>query len=1038
MFFDYRFDSLTQLSEKFLDLLSSKNLDDPFVKNWIIVQNKEMQQWVTLQEAKNNSISANNEFIFPSEFLWKLYRLNRPELPKYLPSDRIPLQWTIFEALNEDHVLLGKIVRENSTDQKLLLQLSKTISDVFDLYQVYRPELLIKWEHGLLVYNTKHEKWQAELWRNLSTKWKSEKDIITRVDAFNDLCSWLKNDSFPYKKVPDNIWIVSLPQFSKPFSETISLLSQHKQIHNFGYSFGRSDNNKDALLFKDKLLKSHYDNVEVLSTSLITSKADFKENVFELAKNNTSKLEAVQLAIIDKKVKNYSDSDGSIKIHSCHNKKREAEILKDVLLNALNEDPKLNPEDCLILVPRLEDYQITLTEVFSETINEPKLPIGRGFFDVSSISKNTLLELLNVLNSDFKVNAVLELLENPVIASKWYFDESDIKALRNWAIELRLHRGFDGTIFSWASALDKLFLGYVMEPDKFKVYEDKAVYSRFISKESAELIAKTSSFINLLKIESLNLKSALTIENWIEKIIHLAEVFLQRKFDQEFGIQTLVNDLQELKKKLHPFNSKEGISFELFLTWFKENFSTSDFSGSGFGHGITINEFVPNRNIPYKFVAILGLSENVFPVSNTRPEFDLIHKFPEKGDRIEQHEQRYLFFDMINAAQEILHISYLGENSQSKISNSPSVFVQELLEICTRNNIILEIERHRLHGFEKEYFNINSKRLLSYSVRRKNIAENILELHKRDQEFFGSELVLENKENPLSVSVNDLISFFSHPLRFFCRNKLNINNFEDTQEPEDRELFTVESLNKYSLKEFLTESFFEDLDESKILDVSRASGLLPEGFAGQLDFDSNMKLIKKLKTVKQNFDLTSKKVVEVEIDLEPYILDGTVDNVLDDTRLDIRLGKLKGKNLLRLWINHLVLNFNSKFKSQLFYFDSNDELDHLTLIPDIIDPKIGLSLLLDFYSKANAEPSSYIFPPETSFAFAESLYKNDSVDQAKKAALKKWNTWSGFSEKDDYYNSLIFESEDFITTSDFQNSSKEIWFPILKVIEEAK
>jgi exodeoxyribonuclease V gamma subunit len=82
MFFDYRFDSLTQLSEKFLDLLSSKNLDDPFVKNWIIVQNKEMQQWVTLQEAKNNSISANNEFIFPSEFLWKLYRLNIPELTK--------------------------------------------------------------------------------------------------------------------------------------------------------------------------------------------------------------------------------------------------------------------------------------------------------------------------------------------------------------------------------------------------------------------------------------------------------------------------------------------------------------------------------------------------------------------------------------------------------------------------------------------------------------------------------------------------------------------------------------------------------------------------------------------------------------------------------------------------------------------------------------------------------------------------------------------------------------------------------------------
>ena len=87
MILDYKSNSLTKLSGKFLELLASESSKNPFEKNWIIIQNKEMQQWITLKEAEVNSISANNEFIFPSEFIWKLYRFKNPELDKFLPSD---------------------------------------------------------------------------------------------------------------------------------------------------------------------------------------------------------------------------------------------------------------------------------------------------------------------------------------------------------------------------------------------------------------------------------------------------------------------------------------------------------------------------------------------------------------------------------------------------------------------------------------------------------------------------------------------------------------------------------------------------------------------------------------------------------------------------------------------------------------------------------------------------------------------------------------------------------------------------------------
>ena len=1032
MFFDYRSNSINSLSEAFLDLLASKKYNDPFEKNWIIIQNKEMQQWITLQEADHNSISANNEFIFPSEFLWKLYRLKNPELPKYLPSDRIPLQWSVFEVISNDDQLLSEIISKDFSDKKHLLQLSKSISDVFDLYQVYRPELIQKWESGRLVYNISQEKWQAKLWKKISVKWEKKGDKVTRVDAFKDLCNWIKSGSFPISKIPENIWIFSLPRISKPFSKSLGLLSKHVDIHNFGYSFNVDKSTESELSLSKKVLRSHFDNKEVLNESI--SKVQFETKDIKLTEKEGSatKLEALQSFLRGKEVPVFSDKDSSIQIHSCHNKRREVELLKDILLNSFDKDPELSPEDCLVLVPNLEDYHLILKDIFSKALKEPAIPVAKVFDDSSSIRTKALLKILNALTSDFKVNTILELIENPVLSAKWKFDESDISKLRDWAVELRIHREIEGSIFSWFSALDKLFLGFTMEADKFSVFQDRSVYTSFITKESSELIARTSSFLSLLKKET-NLSSrSLTIKDWLKKVQEIVGLFLLDKYDQEFNVQKLINELKDLEAKLEPLDSKKTISFELFLMWFKENIAGSASSVSGFGHGININEYVPNRNIPYKFVAILGLSEGTFPVSTIRPEYDLIHRFPTKGDRIEQHEQRYLFFDMIQSAKDKLHISYLRQNSRTNSNSSPSTLVQELIESCSKKNIQLEIETHRLHGFEEEYFSNKSLRLLSYSERRRTICENILLNKTGLDSFISADFTVIDQES--TVSANDLTSFFAHPVKAFCKNVLGISNYEDIEDPDDREQFETKELNKYFLKEFLQDAFFENLDESEMRSASFAAGLLPEGFPGELDFASNMNLIRKLSKVKEQFDLASKESKEIEIELPPYNIEGSVNKVINDTRLDIRLGKLKGKNILDLWINHLILNYDSNFKSQLFYFDSNENLKSLTLTPELEEQNSVLSSMLDFYYNAHQKPEEYIFPAETSFTFAKTLFKTKSEDKAVKAAGKKWDSFEGFSDSDDYYNSLMFKNGDFIKESVFQKSSKELWFPILKEI----
>lgn len=1034
MFYDYRSQSLTQLSDKFLELLSKNIPEDPFKKNWIVVQNREMQQWLTFQEADTNSISANNEFIFPSEFLWKLYRLKNPDLPKHLSSDKLPVQWSVFDILNTDEDLLFEITGKRSSDQKHLLQLSQAISDVFDLYQVFRPELIDKWEKNQLKYNSNHEKWQSKLWRILVQKWSSNPEFVSRVDAFKDLGNWIKTESFPFEIIPENIWVFSLPHFSAPFSDILSLLSKRLHIHNFGYSFEKVETGSESISFSSKLLKSHFDNYKVLVQSL--EAASLQPQIISLAAKSasTAKLSGIQDVLKDERTAGLVETDGSFSIHSCHSIKREAEVLKDTLLNAFNEYKDLKPEECMILVPNLNDYRTILKDVLSEEINESNIPIGKGFEDTTSLRNNTLFELLSVLSSDFKVNPVLELIDNPIISERWRFTESELNTLREWAVELHIHRGLDDSVFSWKSGLDRLFLGYAMEGDKYKLFENKAVYTKNFNSDSTSLLAKLSAFIELLEKKSDQLKATLSVTEWIRRIINIADSLLLMQYDESFKINTLINELEELAKKVEPSESEETIEFGLFLIWLKKQISLSGSVNSWFGHGINISEYVPNRNIPFKFVAILGLSENVLPSPVIRPEFDLIHQNPAPGDRIEKFEQRYLFFDMINAAQQQLHISFLGQNSQSHIDTSPSVLVQEMIDVCKQQNISIDIKKHRLHGFEKEYFRKDQEDAFSYSERRKVIANYIDETEIKDSFLLNDEASLVSEDEFFEIHLSDLVSFFTHPVKYICRNELDISNFEDLQDPEDRELFDTKELDRYFLKDFLQEAFFENLDPGIMKSAAKASGLVPEDFPGEIDFQSNMNLIRKLNVVREEYDLSAKKRVEVDVSVGPYRVHGTVSNIIEGDRLEIRLGRLKGKNILDMWLNHQVLNVESDYKSRLFYFDTKDNLKNLSLTSEMAQDGDEIKRLLNFYVELLKNPSKSVFPLESGYEYAKALFETESEEKAMQAASGKWDSWGGFSESDDYYNGLVHKTADFINEIDFQKTAKELWFPIFKSI----
>ena len=50
------------------------------------------------------------------------------------------------------------------------------------------------------------------------------------------------------------------------------------------------------------------------------------------------------------------ERDESLRVHSCHGRARQVEVVRDAILHALQEDPTLEPRDVIVMCPDIETF----------------------------------------------------------------------------------------------------------------------------------------------------------------------------------------------------------------------------------------------------------------------------------------------------------------------------------------------------------------------------------------------------------------------------------------------------------------------------------------------------------------------------------------------------------------------------------------------------------------------------------------------------------------------------------------------------------
>jgi exodeoxyribonuclease V gamma subunit len=249
-----------------------------------------------------------------------------------------------------------------------------------------------------------------------------------------------------------------------------------------------------------------------------------------------------------------------------------------------------------------------------------------------------------------------------------------------------------------------------------------------------------------------------------------------------------------------------------------------------------------------------------------------------------------------------------------------------------------------------------------------------------------------------------------------------------------REDFEINPLDQYLVGQNLVDAAMEGRDLNEFRPVQIAMGQLPHGKVGtfyyhQLSADVEQ-FVSKIGSLK---DRKIAGPLEARIEMGDSVLHARLPEIYDCGLLQVRYAKQRARDLLRLWICHLVFCEAAPkdtdprsailFKNSAWQFKPVD--DHLKILMDLCK-----------MFKAGLKKPLHLFPG-ASLEYVQQQIKGKSRAAALTLARKKWQGSGNFArgESADPYYDICFRTTDPLDRA-FEDVSKAVFGPLLASITE--
>jgi exodeoxyribonuclease V gamma subunit len=295
------------------------------------------------------------------------------------------------------------------------------------------------------------------------------------------------------------------------------------------------------------------------------------------------------------------------------------------------------------------------------------------------------------------------------------------------------------------------------------------------------------------------------------------------------------------------------------------------------------------------------------------------------------------------------------------------------------------VTRHHLQAFHENYFNGAHPRFFSYSSENCRASVSARDARRGAVPFLERPLGEPGPEFR-SFTLEDLARFFFNPAKFFLRHRLGIALADTPEELDEREPVLLDSLGQYLLCAGVLERRLAGQAASMSRPLAQAGGELPPGAVGEVGFAQCDSRAEAFAAHLDGIRVVPTSPSDYAVSVGEFRLAGRVRERTTKGPLVFRCGRVRARDLLGVWLQHLVANCVQPGQTTtLLCEDTRREFTAPA------DGQPLLLALLELYWQGLRAPLKFYPKSALRFAEAERSARRANSGSPFDKALEAWN-----------------------------------------------
>jgi exodeoxyribonuclease V gamma subunit len=611
--------------------------------------------------------------------------------------------------------------------------------------------------------------------------------------------------------------------------------------------------------------------------------------------------------------------DASLRVHACHTRLRELEVLRDVLLDAVGAG--IAPGGIVVMAPDIAAYAPLLPAVFGAPGDprEPRLPWHLADAPVMRGHRlfATFARLLDLGASRVTAPEIVDLLAVPEIARALGLDAEAVDRLVGWLASSRAawaldgaHRGEFGVpptadnTLGWG--LDRMLAGYVMAspggetpaavtlPDGTALLPLGGVHG-----PAAAAVGAFDRLLGELRQWRALARSTRRASEWARDLDSRVSALLRVDPD-DADARSAAAAIARMLAALATDTAAAGdppLHFAVVRDVLLDALAAVPERQRFLRGGITFCGMVPQRAIPFDLVCVLGLDDGAFPRRPVDGGLDLMSRVRLVGDRDVRTDDRWLFLETLMSARKRLHLSFVGHDVRDGSARNPASPLAELVAELERadgaaglDDRLAAVARpwwvsHPLQPFAPAYFDDRDVALFSHSAAFAAVRGG--DGPAAAPFVAGTPHPPDPLPDPLPLAV--LSRFWKDPAKDLLARRLQLDlaALDDDALPDSEPLDArLAKLDTVARRVFLAAALPAGVagdgtprwDDGNVPDWIALGGLLPPGEAGRVAWRCEATAVRALVRAAHGHGLAGKRAEAIDVAV-PLAIDGATSTL---------------------------------------------------------------------------------------------------------------------------------------------------------------